>query len=803
MLFFYVNSTNRTDDVVDNTLRIINQIQQRADSCQFKIFNGTKPTENQDIKIFDGALVVSHVGATIILQNSYQTDVQAFRPGQAIWLKIGDSSVEKAEVATYTESTKTIVLMASPAVSLVSGDKVGELIFGGVVARVADENLGILQNIEYTITGVDYTKIFDKKNINDTWADVDSRYIINDFFNTTVNYNSTLDNLSYANNAAIQAEWIESGDGGNPTVDSADFLEGTSSGVFAWTFTGGAATWVASPTTKDISDLLGVASGAPTKGRLMGWFKTSDQSKITSLKIKVGSAAGHYAELIVPLRVTTDWQYQEIKFTTAAITGAPDWTATDYVAMVIVETVNGAVRWNGLRVNAEGSFTMFNVESTPLFDDFRSPQIKPTALVNQMAKTWENIWYIDYERDIHFKNKENDPAPFEITNTSNNFTDLSVEADVSNVGNRIIVRGGEKISTSIYSEVKEGNNGQREWLMKNKFSGLAISIDDNSSTDTMEVGTTTTTVNATGHGLLTGDYIINRTRNNAVREITKITNDQFTVETVPAQTNGDIFSKFATSKTSGIEGIVDETTVDYVYNSNEKSVRAAVNTVTLPTGTFIKFSYYERTPIQIQYTDPASSNALKALGIGDGIFDLDPITDRNITDLSTALSIAVAKVSEFSNAIITGIFTTEQKGLRAGQLLHIEESIGRNINENYVIQTVSKKQREGRFKDNILFEVTFGTTLFGWIEFMQKLLRVKDSIELNVDDIVETYVTSLETVEIVSVDVATIGGPHPVRGDETITSDDANTTTLTIPPWHWETSVGQALSTRWGKFEWG
>jgi len=63
-----------------------------------------------------------------------------------------------------------------------------------------------------------------KKIINDTWADVDSRYIINDFLNTTVNYNSTLDNLSYANATAIRAEWIEANDGDNPNVDSSDFF---------------------------------------------------------------------------------------------------------------------------------------------------------------------------------------------------------------------------------------------------------------------------------------------------------------------------------------------------------------------------------------------------------------------------------------------------------------------------------------------------------------------------------------------------------------------------------------------------
>ena len=804
MLFFQINNSDRTNDVVGNTLRITNQIQQRTDSCQFNVLSGLKPSENQDIKIYDGALVSSHVGATIVLNDSYQTEVQAFRPGQVIWLKIGDSSVEKAEVATYTELTRTITLTAVPAVSLASDDKVGELIFGGVVARVSDENLEVLENIKYTVTGVDYSKIFDKKNITDSWADVDGRYIINDFLNSTVNYNSTLDNLSYANATAIRAEWIESGDGGNPDIDAVDFMEATSAGVFAWTFSGGTATWVADPVTKDISDLVGALSGTPVKGRLMTWFKTSDQADITTLKIKIGSASGHCAEFTVTLRATTDWQYHELKFVNATITGTPDWTAVDYASIVITETANGTIKINGLRVNAEGSFTMFNVEPTPIFEDLRSPQIKPMAFLKQISDVWDYVYYIDYERDIHYKDKENDPAPFEITGTSDNFTDLKIEADVSNVGNRIIIRGGEQISTSIYSEVKEGNNASREWLMKNKFANLVITVDNNTSTDTTEAGTTTTNIKATGHGLVTGDYIVNRSRSNAVREIVRIDNDNFTVEAVTGQTTGDTFSKFATTKTIGIEGLSDETTVQYVYNSNEKSVRATEIESTLPAGTFIKFSYNERVTIKIQYTDSASSDALKALGMmGDGIIDLDTYTDKNITDITTALTIAEAKVRAFSNAIINGSFITEQKGLKAGQILHISESINRNIDEYYVIQQVTKKQREGRFKDNFEFSVTFGTTLFGWIEFMQKLLRTKDAIELNVDDIVETYVEGKETIELVSTDIATLGGIKKATENETIEVAETNTTTLTTPPWHWETSVGQGLPTRWGKFEWG
>jgi len=801
MIFYYINNIERTSDVVNNTLKIENQIQRRSDSCSFKIFQNTKPSENQNLRIYDGALIESQVGATIVLKESYQEEISAFRAGQIIFLDLG-GDLERAIIQSYTESTRTIVLTAAPTGTFAADEKIGELIFGGTVARVSDANRHTLNNIEYSITGVDFTKIFDKKIISDSWQEVDCRYIINDFVNSTINYNTTIDNLSYANNGAIQAEWIESGDGNNPTIDLSSFIESISSGVFGWTNAGGTATFAATPTSKDISGFVGASAGSPTQGLLMSWFKTSSQAAITTLKIRLGSDSTNYAEFTISLSSSTDWQYHSKRFNQATIVGNPNWTAVDYAAIVITETATGTVRWNGLRVNAEKSFTLNNVQPTPTIDDIRAPQLKPTNFIDQLAKNFEYLWYIDYEQDIHFVDSENDPAPFSLTTTSDNFFDLKMEVDTSNLGNRIIIRGGEKTSDSLYAQVFEGDNAIREWLMKTKFNNLSITIDNNTTTHAAEVGTTTTNIKITGHSLSTGDHITNRTRSNTVRQITKVDNDNFTVETVTGQTNGDTISYFSIAKTDGVEGLTDEATVDYVANSNEKSIRATSIEPTLPTGTFIRFSYNERVPIQIQYTDPASANSLKAMGLGDGVFDLDPITDRNIKDLSQAIIIAEAKVREFGNPIISGSFITDFKGLRAGQLLQITETT-RSVDDTYVIQKISKSQKDGQFKDNLVYKVSFGTTLFGWIEFMQKLLKEKQGIELNVDDIVETFVDSNETVEASEVSLSQKGGFKTATQTETVTSDDSNTIHETTVPWQWEPSVGQTVATRWSLFEWG
>lgn len=98
----------------------------------------------------------------------------------------------------------------------------GKKVFAGNIIDIQDKNIAILENLEYSVTALDYTRIFDKKLLNDTYADRDSRYIVNDFCNTTINKNQVLDQFDYANTTALRVVWSNS-----PTLDTSDYMEGT------------------------------------------------------------------------------------------------------------------------------------------------------------------------------------------------------------------------------------------------------------------------------------------------------------------------------------------------------------------------------------------------------------------------------------------------------------------------------------------------------------------------------------------------------------------------------------------------
>ncbi len=77
---------------------------------------------------------------------------------------------------------------------------------------IQDRNNVVLQNVQFDVKALDYTRIFDKKLLNDTYTDRDARYIINDFCNVSVNRNQALDQFDYANTTALRVAWIEGGD---------------------------------------------------------------------------------------------------------------------------------------------------------------------------------------------------------------------------------------------------------------------------------------------------------------------------------------------------------------------------------------------------------------------------------------------------------------------------------------------------------------------------------------------------------------------------------------------------------------
>lgn len=119
--------------------------------------------------------------------------------------------------------------------------------------------------------------------------------------------------------------------------------------------------------------------------------------------------------------------------------------------------------------------------------------------MQRLADSLAWYWYVDYDRYIWLFPKSTISAPISISETSNNFSNLNISYDTSRLINRQVIKGGEETSTSVYSQVVEGNSIVREWITKNKFKNLRVKLNDGSSTDSCEATTTTTFIKATAH----------------------------------------------------------------------------------------------------------------------------------------------------------------------------------------------------------------------------------------------------------------------------------------------------------------
>ncbi len=754
-MYVYIGGVDRSEQVQFDSLNIEDEQQDRTKKMEFTLIAPPLPADYAEVRAFMGFPILSATSNTVTLNISYFANNQGmYRVGELFYVRVNTSN-ENYGIITGIDNNAgklRITVSANWASTPTAGQVGGTLRFAGNAIDRADENETILQNITYKVSCVGYSRIFDKELINDSFQNRDARYIINDFCNTTINLNDEINPMEYVDNTAAAADWVLAAPALAPTIDTSDYREGTRSCSFSWTHTGSAPRWRCNGTTRDDSAYTGVASGQPTKGVLGFWYKCANFTAITSMEIQYGSDLGANMIRCFITPTSNNWTYAELALKDGILSGTPNWLLASVIRIIINETSASSVKFDGFRLLEDKFIHHYPfVQETSLLDNFNVSRLKPTEVMQRLADTFAWSWYIDNERKIHFFSQETNTAPFSITETSNNFNNLAISYDLSRLVNKQVVEGGEETGTVLYSEVKEGNGTQREWITKNKFKGLLISVDKNTSTLTATTGTTTTSVTTTApHGLAVGDYITNRTRSNAVRRVlTTPTTTSYTVDAVTGQVSGDTLSKFV-AQTVGVEGINTDAGYNYMSNYNQKSIRDSSAEVTLTAGQFLLFKYYEVVPVIVQRFSADSIASMKSvLGYTNGIFEGQKITDRTIQSSFEAAAFADAILDKYSNVVITATFETDYDGLKAGMLIHLKDTANgtRNIDRDFLVQTVSA-QRIDRWS-TFRYKVTCSTLLFGMVELLTQMLRIGRNIDVDADAVVSNLLDGLEQLSIV------------------------------------------------------
>lgn len=98
-----------------------------------------------------------------------------------------------------------------------------------------------------------------------------------------------------------------------------------------------------------------------------------------------------------------------------------------------------------LRDTYAPDFTIDNVLGSFVIKSIAFNRITMSDCLDKIASALNYFWYVDYEKDIHFFPKNNEIAPFNLSDTSENYVwnSLQITQDISQLRNAVFIEGGE------------------------------------------------------------------------------------------------------------------------------------------------------------------------------------------------------------------------------------------------------------------------------------------------------------------------------------------------------------------------
>lgn len=291
----------------------------------------------------------------------------------------------------------------------------------------------------------------------------------------------------------------------------------------------------------------------------------------------------------------------------------------------------------------------------------------------KLAKLTNYVWYLDYQKDVHFFDPNNAPiAPEKVSDTSANIEQLAINSDVSQVRNNIVLQGGISESAN-FQDIFIGDAQARGWVLTNTVvTMVSIELD-------------------TGSG-----YV---------------------------------------SKVVGKEGVDDESISYFMYVPDRGSFRMAVGSPTPAVGNKIRVTYTYPLAILTTVQDAGSVIFMMALEGGDGIHSYT-ITDSTLVSLAQAKARGIQELAAFSLPILEGQFVTRTGLLAAGSFFAPGQAItvnfpswGISTDTIFIIQKVVTTISEGLSGLEYHYTVFFGGRMLGVSDFLLALATPEQALD--------------------------------------------------------------------------
>ncbi len=121
--------------------------------------------------------------------------------------------------------------------------------------------------------------------------------------------------------------------------------------------------------------------------------------------------------------------------------------------------------------SAGDGITANHVSSELAIKSFSFDRLKLADCLQKLADALSYVWYVDYDKDIHFFPKNAEIAPYGLTDTSGNYiyNSLQITSDLSQIRNSVLVQGGEVVSASPRTETFDGDGTKVQFSLANKY----------------------------------------------------------------------------------------------------------------------------------------------------------------------------------------------------------------------------------------------------------------------------------------------------------------------------------------------
>lgn len=405
------------------------------------------------------------------------------------------------------------------------------------------------------------------------------------------------------------------------------------------------------------------------------------------------------------------------------------------------------------------SITYANTEDGPTITKAVFSYLTASSCFDELSRISGYTWYIDYDKDLHFHQRETNTAPYELDDAGTNHEDFKVRKTRVNYYNKLFLRGGKEI-TDTQTERWFGDQETQTFVTKFPLAEVPSSVKEYtfSANDTAEAGTTTTNITMTGHGLVTGDLIINVTRGSVSREVTKVDNDNVTVTAIASQTTGDSIQKYTgSSKTIGIRAI--DTGKDWYWNKESNEITQDITGTKLLTTQILEAQYKGLFQIIIEDEQTSAIAERKSVEGGTGIYENVEV-DASIDTSSLGEEKTNALLRKHGSIPERIIFTTTKDGFRSGQL--VTATITKhNISGTYLIENVILKDF-GASDETLQYQVTAasGESFGGWIKFYQMLLEKTQEFVIRDNEVLVKLRSISDTMNMTDALVVSAAAPE-------------------------------------------